>query len=133
MTSPTQRLLEEALSLGAQGLRIAQTRLEMLSVDLQREKQALARQLAFAVTCGTSAALAAFACILWAALSFEPRTRFIVLGVMTGVFTLVAIACGVLFWRGLQRRERLFGQLIEALRRDSNALEPERTRETAGA
>ena len=95
MTSPTQRLLEEALSLGAQGLRIAQTRLEMLSIDLQREKQALARQFAFAVTCGTSAALAAFACILWAALSFEPRTRFIALGVMTGVFTLVAIACGV--------------------------------------
>jgi uncharacterized membrane protein YqjE len=123
-------VLEEALSLGAQGLRIAQTRLEMLSVDLQREKAAVARQLAFAVACGTSAALAAFACILWAALSFEPRTRFIVLGVLTGVFVLVAVACGLLFWRGLQRRGRLFGQLIEALKRDSDVLEPRRTRET---
>lgn len=130
MTSPTQRVLEEALSLGAQGLRIAQTRLEMLSVDLQREKQALARQLALAVACGTSAALAAFACILWAALAFEPRARFIVLGVLTGVLALVAVASGVLFRRGLRRRDHLFGQLIEALRRDSDTLEPRRTRET---
>ncbi|HNR22607.1 MAG TPA: phage holin family protein [Steroidobacteraceae bacterium] len=131
MASPTQRVLEEALSLGAQGLRIAQTRLEILSVDLQREKQAIARQLALAVTCGTSAALAAFACILWVALAFEPQTRFIVLGVLTGVLALVAVACGLLFWRGLQRRDHLFGQLIEALKRDSDALEPRRTRETA--
>ncbi|MBX3693882.1 MAG: phage holin family protein [Steroidobacteraceae bacterium] len=131
MSSPTQRVLEEALSIGAQGLRIAQTRLEMLSVDLQREKAAVARQLALAVACGTSAALAAFATVLWVALSFEPRTRFIVLGVLAGVFLLIAIVCGVLFRRALARRERLFATLIEALKRDGEALEPRRTREAA--
>lgn len=82
MVPTTQRVLEEALSLGAQGLRIAQTRLEILAVDLEREKAALARQLALAVACGTSAALAVFAAILWAALALEPRTRFIVLGAL---------------------------------------------------
>lgn len=131
MTSPTQRVLEEALSIGAQGLRIAQTRLEMLSVDLQREKAALARQLALAVACATSAALAAFAIVLWVALSFEPRTRFIVLGVLAGVFVAIAIVCAILFQRGRARRERLFATLIDALQRDGEVLDPGRTHETA--
>jgi uncharacterized membrane protein YqjE len=127
----TQRVLEEALSLGAQGLRIAQTRLEILAVDLEREKAALARQLALAVACGTSAALAVFAAILWAALALEPRTRFIVLGALAAVLVVVAILCGVLFRRGALRRERLFALLIDTLKRDSEALEPGRTREAA--
>jgi len=127
----TQRVLEEALSLGAQGLRIAQTRLELLAVDLAREKAALARQLALAVACGTSAALAVFAAILWAALSLEPGTRFIVLGALAGLLAAVAIACGMLFRRGAARRERLFALLIDALKRDSEALEPGRSREAA--
>lgn len=131
MSSPTQRILEEALSLGAQGLRIAQTRLEILAVDLQREKAALGRQIALAVASGTSAALAIFAAILWAALSFEPRTRFIVLGVLAGALAATAIVCGVLFRRALQRRERLFAQLIDTLKRDSEALEPGKPREAA--
>ncbi len=97
MVPTTQRVLEEALSLGAQGLRIAQTRLEILAVDLEREKAALARQLALAVACGTSAALAVFAAILWAALALGPRTRFIVLGALAAVLVVVAILCGVLF------------------------------------
>jgi uncharacterized membrane protein YqjE len=127
----TQRVLEEALSLGAQGLRIAQTRLELLAVDLAREKAALARQLGLAVACGTCAALAVFAAILWAALSFEPHTRFIVLGALAIVLAFAAIALGVLFRRSAARRERLFGLLIDALKRDSEALEPGRTREAA--
>ncbi|MBV6417839.1 MAG: hypothetical protein CMLOHMNK_02615 [Steroidobacteraceae bacterium] len=131
MASPTQRVLEEALSLGAQGLRIAQTRLEILAVDLAREKATLARALALAVACGTSAALAVFAAILWAAPAMEPRTRFIVLGALAGVLAVVAIACAMLFRRGLERRERLFALLIDTLKRDSDALEPGRTREAA--
>ena len=120
----TQRVVEQALSLGAQGLRIAQTRLEILAVDLAREKAALARQLMLAVACGTSAALAIFAAILWAALALGPRARFIVLAA-------IAIACGVLLRRALARRERLFALLIDTLKRDSEALEPGRTREAA--
>jgi uncharacterized membrane protein YqjE len=126
-----QRVIEQALGLGAQGLRIAQTRLEILSVDLAREKAALARQLALAVACGTSAALAVFAAILWAALALGPRTRFIVLAALAGVLALIAVVCGVLFRRATARRERLFSLLIDTLKRDSEALEPGRTREAA--
>jgi len=127
----TQRVVEQALSLGAQGLRIAQTRLEILAVDLAREKAALARQLMLAVACGTSAALAIFAAILWAALALGPRARFIVLGSLAIVLAAIAIACGVLLRRALARRERLFALLIDTLKRDSEALEPGRTREAA--
>ncbi|MBV6424328.1 MAG: hypothetical protein NAOJABEB_02138 [Steroidobacteraceae bacterium] len=130
MSSPTQRVLEEALSLGAQGLRIAQNRLEILGVDLELEKAAVARRLTLAIACGTSAALAVFAAILWAALAMEPRTRFVVLGVLTVLLAVIAGACAVLFVRE-RRRERLFSHLIEALRRDSEALEPGRAREAA--
>lgn len=125
---PTQRVLEEALSLGAQGVRIAQTRLEILAVDLAREKAVLARQLALAVACGTSAALAVFAAILWAALALEPRARFIVLATLACMLAVVAITCGLLFRKGLRRRERLFALLIDTLRRDSEALEPGKPR-----
>jgi len=130
VSSPTQRVLEEALSLGAQGLRIAQNRLEILGVDLELEKAAVARRLTLAIACGTSAALAVFAAILWAALAMEPRTRFVVLGVLTVLLAVIAGACAVLFVRE-RRRERLFSHLIEALRRDSEALEPGRAREAA--
>ncbi len=130
MSSPTQRVLEEALSLGAQGLRIAQNRLEILGVDLELEEAAVARRLTLAIACGTSAALAVFAAILWAALAMEPRTRFVVLGVLTVLLAVIAGACAVLFVRE-RRRERLFSHLIEALRRDSEALEPGRAREAA--
>ncbi len=130
MSSPTQRVLEEALSLGAQGLRIAQNRLEILGVDLELEKAAIARRLSLAIACGTSAALAVFAAILWAALAMEPRTRFIVLGVLTVLLAVMAVVSAWLFVRE-RRRERLFSHLIDALRRDSEALEPGRTREAA--
>lgn len=128
MPPPTQRVLEEALSLGAQGVRIAQTRLEILAVDLAREKAVLARQLALAVACGTSAALAVFAAILWAALALEPRARFIVLATLACMLAVVAVTCGLLFRKGLRRRERLFALLIDTLRRDSEALEPGKPR-----
>ncbi|MGD9598749.1 MAG: phage holin family protein [Steroidobacteraceae bacterium] len=130
MSSPTQRVLEEALSLGAQGLRIAQNRLEILGVDLELEKAAIARRLSLAIACGTSAALAVFAAILWAALAMEPRTRFIVLGVLTVLLAVMAVVSAWLFVRE-RRRERLFSHLIDALRRDSEALEPGRTRAAA--
>lgn len=129
--STGQRVLDEALGLGAQGLRMAQTRLEILGVDLQREKEALTRQLVYGLTCGISAALAAFSGILWVALSFEPRTRFIVLGVTAGVFLLIALVTGIIFYKRLQNRERLFANIIETLKRDSEALDPRRTHEAS--
>ena len=123
MSTPIERIVDDATGLGARLLSMAQTRLELLGVEAQREKAALARQLTLAVICGMTAALGAFAAILWVALSFPPDWRFRVLGAMTALFVLAAIVCGFLLWRASRRRELLFGRLADVLRRDREALE----------
>jgi uncharacterized membrane protein YqjE len=125
--SRSQKVIDEAVDLGAQLLRMAHTRLEILGVELQREKATLARQLSLAVACGVSAALGAFAAILWVALAFPPEWRFWVLGGLTLAFIVTAVVCALLLRKASRNREMLFGRLADVLRRDGEALEQRNT------
>lgn len=116
-------IIDEAIGLGSRLVRAAQTRFELLSVEIQREKTALVQQLTLAVATGVSASLAAFAAILWVALAFPPDTRFVVLGALVGLFLGVAIVCGVLLMRAARRRDLLFSRIADVLKRDADALE----------
>ena len=69
-------LLDRGKSMLDQLLHLAQTRLEMLSVEVQREKLALARQIRLAVAAAVCAWLCGFALILWIALAMPPQWRF---------------------------------------------------------
>jgi uncharacterized membrane protein YqjE len=128
MPAPVQRVVDSALGLGAQALRMAHTRLEILVNDFEREKEALANQLMLAVACGACAAMGAFALVLWIALAFEPHIRFILLGLLTLAFAVAAVVLGMVVRRNARRRDRLFARLIDTLKRDSESLEPGTTR-----
>jgi uncharacterized membrane protein YqjE len=114
-------LIGRGKSLLDQVLRIAQTRLELLSVEIQREKAILVRQLLIAAVGVICAWLAGFTLILWAALTLPPPERTVFFGVLVGALLLGSLAS----WLALKRRaqrEALFTRAIHQLQLDRSAL-----------
>jgi uncharacterized membrane protein YqjE len=114
-------LIGRGKSLLDQVLRLAQTRLELLSVEIQREKMIVVRQIWLAAAVAIFAWLAAFTAILWAALTLPPRERSIVLGTIVAVLVIGAL----ISWLALRKRrnrEPLFTRAIQQLQLDRDAL-----------
>jgi uncharacterized membrane protein YqjE len=107
-----------------QVLRIAQTRLELLSVEVQREKALIVRQLWLAVAGALCAWLAGFTIILWAALTLEARERTIFLLSLFGLLVLGSLASWLLLRRRAQR-EPLFTRAIHQFQLDRSSLGPD--------
>lgn len=105
-------------------LRMAQTRLEMLSIELEQEKLWVMRVLRAALVTVICAWLAGFALILWVALTLPPGVRFIVLGALFVVFLIAAVAGWIVLMRAM-RRHAPFERLIGQLRLDRASLGPE--------
>lgn len=119
-----QPLIDRGKSLLDQLLRIAQTRLEMLSVEVQREKLELARTVRLAIAVAVCAWLAGFSLILWVALTLPPDLRSKLLGGLFVVLLAASIGC----WIALRRRggrQPIFTRLIEQLQLDRASLGPE--------
>jgi uncharacterized membrane protein YqjE len=124
MNDAAQPVIGRARSLLDQVLRIAQTRLELLAVEIQQEKIALSRQLLLASLTAICALLAGLTLIVWVALAFPPETRLIVLGVLFGVLVIGGVGC----WLALKRQARrdpLFSRVIHQLRLDRSSLSDE--------
>jgi uncharacterized membrane protein YqjE len=119
-------LIGRGKSLLDQVLHLAQTRLELLSVEIQREKVILVRQLWLAAAVAICLWLAGFTAILWAALTLPPRERSIFLGAIFALLVIGAIA-SVVALRKRRRREPLFSRAIQQLQldRDSLRMDPE--------
>jgi uncharacterized membrane protein YqjE len=124
MNEPGQPLIGRGKSLLEQVLRIAQTRLELISVEVQREKLALTRQLWLAAAAAICAWLAGLVLILWIALSASPEARTLLFAVLFGVLLIGAIA-SFLALRRRARREPLFGRVIQQLQLDRASLSEE--------
>lgn len=108
-------------SLLEQVLRIAQTRLEILSAEVQQEKQALTRQMALAAGAVLCGFLAVLTLVLWVALALPPDTRFVMLGVLFVALSVAAIASALVL-RRRARREPLFHRVVQQLHLDRVAL-----------
>jgi uncharacterized membrane protein YqjE len=117
-------LLDRGKGMLEQLLRIGQTRLEMLSVEIQREKLELARLVKLAAATAVCAWLAGLALILWIALSLPPDLRSKMLAGLFIVLAAAAIACAVALKRRA-RREPIFSRVIEQLRQDRASLGPQ--------
>ncbi|HUN28149.1 MAG TPA: phage holin family protein [Steroidobacteraceae bacterium] len=102
--------------------RIAQTRLELLTIELELEKRRLARELLLAALCLISAWLAGLTLVIWAALALPPRARLLVLAVLFAVFLLAGVGAWIALRRSL-RRDPLFSRLIAQLRLDRASLD----------
>ncbi len=111
-------LLGRGKSLIEQLLRIAQTRLELLSVELQEEKIALMREVRLAFLIGVCALLAGLTLVLWVALAFPPDTRFVLLGVLIALLTAGAVASWIMLKRTTAARGPLFKHVIQQLKMD---------------
>ena len=108
-------------SLLAELLRIAQTRLEMLAIELEQEKLRITRALRLAAVVVVCGWLAGFTLVLWVALSLRPDVRFIVLGALFVLFVLGGLASWIALRRSL-RRDPPFSRLIGQLRLDRASL-----------
>jgi uncharacterized membrane protein YqjE len=122
MIPGTATLVEHGRSLLRQLLHMGETRLEMLGLEIEREVNALGRELRLAALCIISAWLAGTSLVLWVAIMFPRQVGLWILGVLCLLFAFTS----VMSWQVLKRvsiRERLFSRLTDQLRKDAEALE----------
>jgi len=115
-------LIGRGKSLIEQVLRMAQTRLELLSVELQEEKFALVREVRLAAMVGVCALLAGLTLVLWVALAFPQDQRFVLLGVLFGLLTLGAVVSWIILKRTAKEHGPPFKHVIQQLRMDRASL-----------
>lgn len=124
MDDVSQPFIDRGKSLLDQLLRIAQTRLEMLSVEIQREKLELSRIIRLAIAVAVCGWLAGFSLILWVALALPPDLRSKLLGGLFIVLLGASLGC----WIALRRRsgrQPIFRRVIEQLQLDRASLGPD--------
>jgi uncharacterized membrane protein YqjE len=117
----SQPLLDRGKSMLDQLLRMTQTRLEMLSLEIQREKLEIERSLRLAAAVLVCAWLSGFSLILWIALALPRQIRSWLLG---GLFVAL-LAASIVCWLALRRRgnrQRMFSRVIEQLQLDRTSL-----------
>jgi uncharacterized membrane protein YqjE len=121
MSEPAQPIVGRAKSLLDQLLRIGQTRLELLSAEVHREKLALLRQWQLAVTAVVCACLAGVTLITWIAIALPPEYRTIVLGILFFALLAGAGVCWLAI-RARARRAPVFSRVIHQLKLDRASL-----------
>jgi uncharacterized membrane protein YqjE len=122
MTEAAQPIIGRGKHLLDQLLRMAHTRLELLSLELEQERLNVTRELRLAAICVVCAWLAGFTLVLWVALAFPPDVRFIVLGALFGAFALATLLAWLVLRRLTARRTPLFSRLVAQLRLDRASL-----------
>ncbi len=121
MSDESQNLFARGRSMLIEALRMAQTRLELLALELEQERLRIARDLRLAIFGAICLWLSGFSLVLWVALALRPEPRFILLGCFFFVFLVAALA----FWIALRRsmrRDPPFTRLIGQLRLDRASL-----------
>ena len=101
---------------------MGETRLEMLGLEVERELNALGRELRLAAVCIISAWLAGTSLVLWVAIMFPRQVGLWILAVLCVLFAFTSL----MSWQILKRvsiRERLFSRLTDQLHKDAEALE----------
>jgi uncharacterized membrane protein YqjE len=121
MAEPAQPIVGRGKSLLDQLLRIAQTRLELLSAEVHYEKLALTRQFRLAVGLAMCIFLAGVTLIILLAVALPPRSRVTALAVVLALFLGGAVGCVIALKTGA-KRPPLFSRVIHQLRLDRDSL-----------
>jgi len=121
---PAQPVVGRVRSLLDQLLRIVQTRVELLSAELQTEKLALTRQWQLAITAVVLSSLAGVTFIVWLALTVPPERRTLALGIVFLVLVGGAVGCAIAMHRR-HKRPALFSRVANQLRLDRASLTSE--------
>jgi uncharacterized membrane protein YqjE len=118
---PAQPIVGRVRSLLDQLLRIVQTRVELLSAEIQSEKLALTRQWQLAVTAVVLISLAGVTFIVWLALTVPAHLRTAALGTLFLVLVGGAVGCAIAMHRR-HKRPPLFSRVAHQLRLDRTSL-----------
>lgn len=121
MSEPAHSIVGRGKSLLDQVLRLAQTRLELLSAELHHEKLALMREWQLAATAVVCICLAGVTCIVLIAVTLSPPARTAVLGAILFLLLGGAVGCGIAL-RTRAGRAPLFSRVIHQLHLDRAAL-----------
>jgi uncharacterized membrane protein YqjE len=121
MVEPAQPLIGRGKSLLDQVLRIAQTRLELLSAEVHQEKLALMRQWQLAVGAVMCICLAGVTLIALLVVALPESSRVTALAVVLALFLGGAIGC-VIALKMRAKRPPLFSRVIQQLRLDRSSL-----------
>src|SRR6185369_3223921 len=118
---PAQPIVGRVRSLLDQLLRIVQTRVDLLTAEIESEKLALTRQWQLAVTAVVLSSLAGVTFIVWLALTVPPHLRTTALGGLFLVLVCGALGCGIAMHRR-HKRPPLFSRVAHQLRLDRASL-----------
>ena len=121
---PAQPIVGRVRSLLDQLLQIVQTRVELLSAEIQTEKLALTRQWQLAVAAVVLTSLAGVTFIVWLALAVPPHQRTLALGIVFFALVGGAVGCAAAMHRR-HKRPPLFSRVANQLRLDRASLTSE--------
>ncbi len=122
--APPVDLVGRAAGFAGDVVRMLQTRLEMLGVEMQRERDAIVLQLKLSMASIVAAGIAGLSAVLWAALSLAPGPRAWALGALTIVFVAIAAVAGLAARRVRRETPRFLGGVLGQLARDRESLSP---------
>lgn len=100
----------------------AQTRLALLTVELQEEKLRLARLLFMTVLTALFLGFAAVFAALWVTVALWDSHRLLALGLSTGLFLVLGLAAASVAARTVAAGSRLFAASLAELGNDRDAL-----------
>lgn len=100
----------------------AQTRLALLTVELQEEKLRLARLLFMTVLTALFLGFAAVFAVLWVTVALWDDHRLLALGLSTGLFLVLGLAAASVAARTVAAGSRLFAASLAELDKDRDAL-----------
>jgi len=121
--SATQHESHSALRRIAGGvLAIAQTRLELIGIEIAEEKERLLISLFIALAGMLLSLMALVTLTVLIAVTFWDSYRWQSLAVLTAVYTLAAIGCGLNAWNRLRNSPPMFPATLAELEKDSAAL-----------
>jgi len=118
---PAQPIVGRVRSLLDQLLRIVQTRVDLITAEIQSEKLALTRQWQLAVTAVVLSSLAGVTFIVWLAPTVPPHLRTTALGVLFLVLVCGAAGCAFAMHRR-HKRPPLFSRVAHQIRLDRASL-----------
>lgn len=100
----------------------AQTRLELLTVELQEEKLRLARLLFMTVLTALFLGFAAVFAAVWVTVALWDSHRLLALGLSTGLFVVLGLAAATIAARTVAAGSQLFAASLAELGKDRDAL-----------
>lgn len=122
-TSGESKGLFESLSMfGATFVAIVQTRLELLSVDLEEEREHLFSLLLTALAAIFFLGVAVVLVAILIAVAFWENHRLLVLGILAGVFVAAGIAAWAYFMHRVRTKPKLLTSTLSELRKDRQHL-----------